>query len=263
MPNRRSYAKVALEGERIWRHHRPITQTMVTESSHQRFFERAFSEKGPKLWYGFSRPIYHNFKGIVSGHKFNKRDYGGMIRHTEAAMLAQWASEIPKHGVIVEIGCYGGLSTSYLFAGASKKSGKIFSIDPFDADLGRQSELTDHCVSLDAKPSMAVVRQRLDAIGAGGSVELIEGFSQEVVKGWNRKIDFLWIDGNHDQAWQDYQDWSPFLNPAARVGLHDAHPRYGIAKVAEDARRIFSNDDWTRLEHVKSIVTAVRKRGVS
>lgn len=234
------------------------TRAMAIESNHQQFFERAFSEKSPKIWYGFSRPIYHNFKGILSGHKFNKRDYGGMIRHTEAAMLRQWASEIPLNGVIVEIGCYGGLSTSYLYTGAAPKKGTIYAVDPFDSNLEKQSQLTDHCVSLEAKPSKAQVRRRLDAIGARDSVELIEGFSQDVAKTWTRKIDFLWIDGNHDQAWQDYQDWSKFLNPGARVGLHDAHPRYGIAKVAEDARRIFSAPGWTRLEHVKSIITAVR-----
>jgi len=80
------------------------------------------------------------------------------------------------------------------------------------------------------------------------------------VKTWNRPIDFLWIDGNHDQAWQDYADWSPFLKPGARVAVHDAHPRYGISKVAEDARRIFSSADWVELEHVKSILTGVRRR---
>jgi predicted O-methyltransferase YrrM len=122
-----------------------------------------------------------------------------------------------------------------------------------------QAQLTDHAVPLENKPNRELVRRRLDAIGAGSRVELIEGYSQEVVKAWNRGIDFLWIDGNHDQAWQDYQDWAPFLNPGARVALHDAHPRYGIKKVAEDAQRIFSTSEWIRLEHVKSIITAVRK----
>ena len=224
------------------------------------FFARAYADRGPKVWYGFSRPFYHNLQGLLHGHKFSKKSYGGMMRNTEAAMLTQWASEIPEHGTVLEIGCYGGLSTSYLYVGASRKDGRIYSVDPFDSDLEKQEVLTDNAVSLEAKPTKAVVRQRLDALGAGNRVELIEGFSQEVVKTWNRQIDFLWIDGNHDQAWQDYLDWSPFLNPGARVGLHDAHPRYGIAKVAEDARKIFSTNEWTRLEHVKSIITAVRKQ---
>lgn len=232
---------------------------MTTPAPNDAFFHRAYSERSPKVWYGFSRPVYHNWMGLLHGHKFGKSAYGGMMRHTEAAMLTQWASEIPQNGVIVEIGCYGGLSTSYLFLGASKRHGTIYSIDPFDGDLEKQAVLTDHAVSLENKPGMQLVRRRLDALGAGQQVELIQGYSQEVVKTWNRKIDFLWIDGNHDQAWQDYQDWSPFLNPGARVALHDAHPRYGIKKVAVDAQRIFSTDQWERLEHVKSIITAVLK----
>jgi predicted O-methyltransferase YrrM len=223
------------------------------------FFARAFSERGPKFWFGFSRPLYHNLQGLLHGHKFSKKQYGGMIRHTEAAMLARWAGEIPPGGTMVEIGCYGGLSTSYLLLGSASRQGKVYSIDPFDSDLGKQAQRTDHAVSLENKPSLAEVRRRLDDLGAGNRVALIQGYSQEVVKDWNRTIDFLWIDGNHDQAWQDYLDWSPFLNAGARVGLHDAHPRYGIPKVAEDARRIFSTREWTRLEHVKSIVTGIRK----
>ena len=43
------------------------------------------------------------------------------------------------------------------------------------------------------------------------------------------------------------------------VITHDAHPRFGIPKVAEDARRIFRSEEWTRLEHIKSILSALRK----
>lgn len=222
------------------------------------FFDRAYSKASPKIWYGFSRPVYHNLQGLLHGHSFSKADYGGMMRHTEAAMLRRWAGEAPEGGTIVEIGCYGGLSTSYLLLGSRRNRAKVFSIDPFDSDLQKQEELTDNCVSLDAKPSRATVRERLARTGEGERSELIEGYSQEVVRDWSRKIDFLWIDGNHDQAYQDYVDWSPLLNPGARVAFHDAHPRYGYPQVAEDARRVFSADGWHRLEHVKSIITAVR-----
>ena len=79
----------------------------ATESTNA-FLEKAWSEKGPKLISGFSRPVYHNVMGLLRGRKYDKRAYGGMIRHTEAAMLTQWASQVPQGGVVVEIGCYGG-----------------------------------------------------------------------------------------------------------------------------------------------------------
>jgi predicted O-methyltransferase YrrM len=223
------------------------------------FLSRVFAARGPKILRGFSRPLYHNLMGFLYGHQFNKAEYGGMIRHTEGAMLYKWASQLPPTSVIVEIGCYGGLSTSYLAKGCRKNSSKIYAIDPFDSDLNRQEALCDQAVSLSQKPSKNMVAERLRRAALLDRVELIEGFSQDVVKTWTSPVHFLWIDGNHEQAYQDYLDWSPFLVPGARLAIHDAHPRFGIAKVAEDARRIFNSEEWTRLEHVKSTLTGVRQ----
>jgi predicted O-methyltransferase YrrM len=220
---------------------------------------RALQSRNPKVIFGFSRPVYHNLAGMIYGHKFDKAVYGSMIRHTEAAMLYLWARQLPPNSTIVEIGCYGGLSTSYLATACMLNQSHVHAIDPFDSRMDQQTELCDQAVSLDNKPSREMVAGRLKASGLGEYVDLIEGFSQEVVKSWTRPIHFLWIDGNHDQALEDYQDWSPFLAPRARVGIHDAHPRYGIPKVAEAARKIFSTDEWEQLEHVKGIISGVRK----
>ncbi len=228
--------------------------------SNAAFFERAYTTKGPKVIYGFSRPLYHNLMGILHGRQFDKMGFGGMIRHTEAGMLYKWASQVPANGTIVEIGCYGGLSTSYLVRGSEAQSAKIISIDPFNSDLEKQTALTDDCVSLDNKPTKELVAERMAALGAADRVELIEGYSQEVVKDWDRPIDFLWIDGNHDQAYQDFMEWTPFLNPGGRVGIHDAHPRYGYPQVADDVQKALDDDaQWTDLEHVKSIICAIKR----
>jgi predicted O-methyltransferase YrrM len=195
----------------------------------------------------------------LHGHRFAKYANGNMMRHTEAGMLYAWARELPPKSTIVEIGCYGGLSTSYLAEGCKANGSRIVSVDPFDSDLDKQGVLCDHCVSLENKPSRALVQQRMEERGFGSMVQLIQGFSQEVVKTWSGSINFLWIDGNHDQAFEDYRDWAPFLAPKARVAFHDAHPRYGLPQVADAVRKVFSSSDWERLEHVKGIVTAVRK----
>ncbi len=228
--------------------------------SNQRFLDRAFGRRrGPKFITGFSRPVYHNLAGLLYGHQFDKKAYGGMLRHSEAGMLYLWARALPPGATIVEIGSYGGLSTSYLAKGCREKGGRVFGIDPFDSDLKRQARLTDHAVSLENKPSREQVLARLKASGLERSVELIQAFSQDAARDWSRSIHFLWIDGNHDQAYEDYVDWSPFLAPGARVALHDAHPVYGLADVAEAARRIFTPDRWVSLEQVKSIITGIRR----
>ncbi len=226
------------------------------------FLEHAFTKQGPKLISGFSRPVYHNLMGVWHGHQFNKKNYGGMMRHTEAAMLYQWARALPPESVIVEIGCYGGLSTSYLARGCQKNRSKVYAIDPFDSDLVRQEDLCDQKVSLDQKPSRRMVQQRIRAAGLDAYVELIEGFSQDVAKVWKTPVQFLWIDGNHDRAYEDYTEWLPFLAPGARVAVHDAHPRYGYPAVVDAVRKIFGTDEWESLEHVKSIITGLRKRSL-
>ncbi|MGY8686204.1 MAG: class I SAM-dependent methyltransferase [Verrucomicrobiales bacterium] len=223
------------------------------------FFQRAYSNEGPKIINGFSRPVYHNLMGMLYGHQFDKMGYGGMIRHTEAGMLYEWASEVPRNGTIVEIGCYGGLSTSYLVKGKEGRNVQIYSIDPFDSDIDTQAERTDGCVALDEKPSKVIVAERMTKLGAGDRIHLIEGYSQEAVKDWDREIDFLWIDGNHDQAYLDFTDWSPYLKVGGRIGFHDAHPRYGHPLVAEDAQKALESEAWSDLEHVKSIICAIKR----
>lgn len=227
--------------------------------SNAAFFEKAFRDRSPKMIFGFSRPVYHNLVGILHGHRFKKSENGGMIRHTEAAMLYLWASRLAPGSAVLEIGCYGGLSTSYLAAGCLKSRSKVYSIDPFDSEIEKQTTLCDQAVSLEKKPSREEVAARLRARGLDACVELKQGFAEEVVRQWSGPIHFLWIDGNHDRAREDYLDWSPFLAPGARVAFHDAHPRYGLPHVADAVRDIFSSDEWCELEHVKGILTAVRK----
>lgn len=235
---------------------------MAATDSTNTFLEKAWSNKGPKLISGFSRPLYHNLMGVLRGHKYDKRAYGGMIRHTEAAMLSHWAAQVPDGGVAVEIGCYGGLSTSYLLRGLMRKNGRIYAIDPFNSDLDKQQQLTDNLVPLENKPTKAQVAERLCRSGFAGRFELIEGYSQEAAANWDPsvKIDFLWIDGNHEQAYRDFKDFEAHLNPGARVAVHDAHPRYGYPAVVEDVKKIFAEGAWADLEHVKSIITG-RKVG--
>jgi predicted O-methyltransferase YrrM len=239
----------------------PMPSKSITNAQ---FLESAFSDNGPKIISGFSRPVYHNLMGLLHGRKYNKKDYGGMIRHTEAGMLYKWASDLPKGSVVVEIGCYDGLSTSYLAAGIARKSGSmVYAMDPFNSDLEKQGSLTDDCVALNNKPTLARVNQRMAANGYAGCVTLIEGYSQEVASDWNKEIDFLWIDGNHEQAFQDFVDFRPWLKNGARVAVHDAHPRYGYKAVVRDVRRIFANDnEWRDMEHVKSIISGIYIRPV-
>jgi len=54
------------------------------------------------------------------------------------------------------------------------------------------------------------------AVSANGGPETVwvEAFSHDAVRGWNRPIDFLLIDGDHQESAveQDWKDWTPHVN---------------------------------------------------
>ena len=59
--------------------------------------------------------------------------------------------------------------------------------------------------------------------GLGKKVLAIKGYSQDVVKTFDRPIDFLFIDGNHDYPFvkQDFELWAPRLAPGGLLLFHD------------------------------------------
>ncbi len=203
----------------------------------------------------FSHPIKHRFFEFLYGHKFDEATVPGYLRPSEGAMLYVWASGLPERSAIVEIGVLNGRSTCFLTAGARKSGSTVYSIDPFDSDIQRQ-ERESISAELHKKKSKDEVMHLLEREGLDENVVLIEGFSLDVARDWERPIDFLWIDANHDQATQDYRAWRRFLRNGSRVAFHDAIPRYyGNGTVAQDVREIVQSENLECLEQVKSIVS--------
>lgn len=52
----------------------------------------------------------------------------------------------------------------------------------------------------------------------------IKDFSYNVVKTWDKQIDYLFIDGDHkyESVLQDYNDWLPFVKIGGIIGIHDS-----------------------------------------
>jgi predicted O-methyltransferase YrrM len=109
--------------------------------------------------------------------------------------------------VVVEIGCYEGGTTAAL---ARQTQGRVYSIDPFfKARLGvSYGELIarTHCR-----------RQGLN------NVEFIKAFSHEVVAGFSKPIDLLFIDAEHtfEAVKRDWEDWFPKVKNGGLIALHD------------------------------------------
>ena len=167
-------------------------------------------------------------------------------------------SELNPGSLIVEIGVLHGLSTCFLGYGSKKSGAVLYAVDPFDSDFGRQKEEFDGYVDhTQDKSSRNGVLRTLERGGLSDCVELVEGFSSEVAKEWNREINFLWIDGNHRQFEQDYVSWRHFLVDGSRIAFHDSHPKYGFVETANYVKDVVANETVERLEQVKSITSFI------
>lgn len=187
-----------------------------------------------------------------------------MISPDEREHLYLLARGLEPGSNVVEIGCYAGLSTYFLGMGTRKSDSYVFSIDPFYSDIGRQRGEDDGSEYLrdgKRKPSLSDVMGTMEKYGLQDIVTLIEGFSHDVVTGWDKLIMLLFIDGNHryEEVLKDYQDWSRFIPEGGIISFHDSNPpRYGFESVARVVREVIVPPTWEIIERVDSITTGRR-----
>ena len=133
-----------------------------------------------------------------------------IAQHTreEHETLRKWAS---KQRQVVEIGVAGGASALALRE-AMASDGTLYLIDPFHLSRVKWINSERHA----ARATVA----RSD----NGEVVWIEKFSFEAVQGWAESIDFLFIDGDHEEkaVWHDWETWHRFVVPGGCVAFHDA-----------------------------------------
>lgn len=120
--------------------------------------------------------------------------------------------KIPKNGLYVEIGVMNG--RSLMFARKHSK-GTVVGID-----IHRYNNW--------------------DEVFEGyKNWEFIHGNANDVVKTWDRKIDVLFIDGDHshEAVQKDWKKWSPFVKKGGMVFFHDADDTSpGVLKVWQEIK---------------------------
>lgn len=214
--------------------------------------------------------IYGEIRGLIS----LRGKFFGMITIPEAILLYKIANLLPSKSTILEIGCYGGLASSFILAGCKKNKSFLYSIDPFESDLYIQKNIVSkyknsyyrkvETESLNNKPSIEVVKNRLKKAGFV-NFKLIEGYSHTVSKKWSKKINFLWIDGNHEYETvkEDFSDWSRFLTKGGYIAFHDANNesgsdtwRWGLDGPTRFSRKVLIEPNWTIVYKVDSILCA-------
>ena len=193
-------------------------------------------------------------------------DINGWLGYKEAIYLYKAANSITQAGpTIVEIGTWQGKS-AVVFGQAVKKrsNAKVICIDPFNAsgDLKSQPDYQ----SIENSMVMSLKEacfQNLKRNGVEDVVELIEGRSDEVARSWNKPIDLLFIDGDHEYAAvkRDLHDWSPFLAKGGLLVMDDVSManlgHEGPTRVVRES--ILDNPEWSDCFQIGTIHTA-RKR---
>lgn len=57
----------------------------------------------------------------------------------------------------------------------------------------------------------------------------IQDYSYNVVKGWDKPFDYIFIDASHeyDDVLKDFTDWYPLLSVGGYLSFHDSTKHYG------------------------------------
>ncbi len=144
--------------------------------------------------------------------------------------------------VCVEIGSARGKSTCFVgFALSENGSGKLYAIDPHC-----QTDWND----IDAVDSFDILHRNLAACGVSDFVEVLRDRSDVVAASWTRKIDILFIDGDHsyEGVKRDWELFVPFVKPYGLVIFHDTiwdlrpnetgdRPEIGVPRFVDDLRK--------------------------
>jgi predicted O-methyltransferase YrrM len=169
----------------------------------------------------------------------------GYLTGDEVAFVHEMASMIPPDGVVVAIGAGAGTHTLAILEVTNDVV--IFSVD---IRCGESPELTNEHL-------------RLKEVGYAetGHVIRIWGDSKIAGKRWPIPIDFLFVDGDHEESGiiGDIQEWVRHVKPGGVYAFHD----YGATPwpaVKATVDKFSQREGWTHLQTVDHLI-AFRKDG--
>jgi len=170
----------------------------------------------------------------------------GWFYQIQMSTLYPIVKGLAPNSLIVEIGTYHGRSAR--FFSLSNPEVKIITIDivknPGGAGHPRHPE-----------GGLFIDREVLE----GGNIFQIVGESGEISKGFNWKIDLLFIDDGHtyEDVWRDIKVWTPFVKPGGYVVFHDYCPRHpGVIKAVDEW--MSDNKEFTKVTS-ESLLYVVKK----
>lgn len=167
----------------------------------------------------------------------------------ERVCLFKLAKHLANKAAIVEIGSYLGASTCFLAAGARARKGKVYAVDTWTNKAMSEGERNTY------KDFLLNIGPLKDVIFP------LQGKSTEIARQFHKKIDLLFIDGDHSYngVRKDLDSWLPMVKDGGIVVFHDYGWAEGVQKAVreivvplqiEEGRQI-DNIYWTRINHRK------------
>lgn len=140
----------------------------------------------------------------------------GWLTREQAAVLWQAVRARGPGPAVVEIGSHQGRSTLVLASAVGE--GTLTAIDPFVA-----------CRRYAGISVKELLEENLARAGLRDRVDLLVARSQDVLLGWDVRIDVLFVDGQHDY-WSTGRDlrWAAHVVPGGAVLVHDAFSSLGV-----------------------------------
>jgi predicted O-methyltransferase YrrM len=168
---------------------------------------------------------------------------------TSTAERAAMASYLATSASIIEIGVFEGFNTRE-FALLSPQEARIFAIDPFFKGF------------FGFNYGKFIALKEWQKHGISHKIEIIEGFSWDVIDQIPFGIDFIFIDGDHsfEGVKKDFELYSNLLSENGVIALHDARlfsngwtkPNWGPVRLVEEI--IKPSDEWKIVEEIDSLV---------
>ena len=163
-----------------------------------------------------SRYLYLRSRNISAYQSIN-----GWLTPLEAIGLYKTARQLPKKSVVVEIGSWQGKSTFCLAKGI--RSGKLYAIDPFNADAGfdTQSE-KDYFDGKVGSDLLTVFQNNIRRLTVASKIVTKKGYSYDFPDEFTA-INFLFIDGDHsiEGCLNDYKLYAHKVVKGGFIAFHD------------------------------------------
>lgn len=196
----------------------------------------------------------NNFSAVK--HKVSTIE--GWLTENEAKGLYDVARTLPKKSIVVEIGSWKGKST--ITIGLGLKKGKIFAIDPFNAE-GESGSKDEYLLKKGETSLISQFIKNIRKFNLTESIVPLRGYSSEFSDYFD-KIDFIFIDGDHsiEGCSNDYLLYASKLKKGGFIAFHDYYPeRPEIGPTWVVNNLVLSNNEFEPFGRFDSLWVARKK----